>query len=109
MKKKKNSKLFWLCLGSLFIVFCGLSIANKTGYYESRLNDRVTLTNEAIKKFERDISQGKDVSLNNYFEKEKIDYSNKISNAGLTFSKGVEDVMNDGLKNTFKVLSKLFS
>ena len=109
MKKKKNQKIFWVILISLFVVYMGLYIANTTGYYESKLNNQVHLTNEAIKKFESDVSKGKDVTIEDYLEKEAKDYSNNISKLGVNLSEKVETLMNKGLKNFFEILGKLFS
>lgn len=109
MKKKKSNKFFWFILISLFVVYMGLYIANSTGYYESKLNDRVKLTNEAIQKFEKDVAQGKDVTIDDYLTKETKDYSNKASKIGLSFSKKVESFMTTGLSKFLKVIGKLFS
>ena len=109
MKKKKNNKLFRLILLSLFIVYIGLYIANETGYYESKLNNKVRLTNESIIQFEKDVEDGKNVTIEDYLKDETVDYSNKVSKLGLKFSKTTEDFMSDGLSKIFKVLGKLFS
>ena len=104
MKKKKNNKLFRLILLSLFIIYIGLYIA-----YESKLNNKVRLTNESIRQFEKDVEDGKNVTIEDYLKDETVDYSNKVSKLGLKFSKTTEDFMSDGLSKIFKVLGKLFS
>lgn len=109
MKKKKGKGLFWFILGSLFVVYMGLYIANSTGYYESKLNERVELTNKSIKKFEKDIADGKDVTIEDYLEKENKDYSNKASKLGLSISKKTESFMTEGLAKVLKVIGKLFT
>ncbi len=109
MKKKKNSKLFWLILGGLFVVFVGLYISNQTGYYESKLANKTKITAEAINKFEKDVAEGKDVTIDQYLEKQTVDYSNSATKLGQNISSGVEDFMNEGIGRLFKVLSKLFS
>ncbi len=63
MKKGKNNKLFRLILLSLFIIYIGLYIANETGYYESKLNNKVRLTNESIRQFEKDVEYTKEYSF----------------------------------------------
>ncbi len=109
MKKKKNTKLFWFILISLFVVYMGLYIANMSGYYESRLSKRVKLTNESIQKFEKDVAQGKNVTIDDYLEKETKDYSNKVSKLGLNVSEKVEGFMTTGLSKILKVIGKLFT
>lgn len=109
MKKKKKGRLFWVTLTILFIVYMGLYIANSAGYYESKLSDKVKLTSESITKFENDVAQGKDVTIDDYLEKEHIDYSNKASKLGLKISEGSEKFMTKGLSKFLKVIGKLFS
>ncbi len=109
MKKKKSQKLLWFILISLFVIYMGLYIANSTGYYESKINDRVKLTNETIRKFENDIANGKDVTIDDYLEKETKDYSNKASKLGLNISQKVEEFMTTGLSKMLKVIGKLFT
>ena len=109
MKKKKNSKLFWVILVILFIVYMGLYVANEAGYYESRLSDRVKLTNKSIEKFEQDVAEGKDVTIDDYLEKETKDYSNKASKLGLAISNETEKIMTKGIGKFLKVIGKLFS
>ena len=65
-------------------------------------------TEEAIKEFEKDISEGKNVKLENYIKTEKIDYSNMISDTGYNVGILIEKFMNKGIKKTVKILSSLF-
>lgn len=109
MKKKKKNRFFWIILISLFVVYMGLYIANSTGYYESKMNNQVRLTNESIKRFEKDIAAGKNVTIDDYLEKEHIDYSNKVSKLGLNISNETEEIMTKGLGGLFKIIGKLFS
>ena len=99
MKKKKSNKLFWFILISLFVVYMGLYIAS----------DRVTLNNKAIERFEKDVASGKNVTLDDYLERENKDYSNKISKLGLNISNKCEEFMTKGLSRFLKILGKLFS
>lgn len=109
MKTKKGHKLFFFILFVLFIIYVGLYIANISGYYEAKLKRNTYLTNEEIKRFEDDIKQGKNVSINNYISKKNYNYNNKISKAGLLFSSGVEKFMSDGIIEIFDVFKKLFT
>lgn len=59
-----------------------------------------------MKKFETDVSNGKDVSIYDYIEEEK-DYSNNVSNLGVKLGEVTEDFLTKGLGGIFKVVSKL--
>ena len=108
MKKKKKGILFWIVLISLFVVFCGLYVAMGSGYYETKMNQEALMTKEKIVEFERDVKEGKEIDINNYLDKSKEEYNNKVSKAGIDFSSGVEKIMTRGIASTLKVLSKLF-
>lgn len=92
----------------LFVIFLVLYICKETGFYEYKAHNKANLTNEALKRFENDINEGKDVSLKDYVIDEQIDYSNKVSNIGYNIGNTVEKFMNDGIKKTLKVISALF-
>ena len=78
------------------------------GYYESKLSQKSTLTNESIKKFEQDVKDWKPIDLNSYLIEEEIDYSNSVTKAGTAISETVNSVMTDGLSSVINVLKKLF-
>ena len=92
----------------IFVLFLIMYISNKTGYYEYKKHTKSVLTNESIKQFEKDISEGKDVSLKEYVVDDYVDYSNFITKTGSTIGDVVESFMNDGIKKTLKLLSALF-
>ena len=87
----------------LFIMFLSVYFSRyNTNYYENRN----VLTEEAIVKFEQDIKEGKDISINTYLKKEK-DYNNKASTIGLKLSKGIEIGFKKSLKLLFKCMEGL--
>ena len=92
----------------LFIAFLIMYLSKETGYYEYKTYTKTKLTEEAMKKFEKDVSDGKNVNIKDYLIDEHIDYSNVFSKTGYFISSGVESIMNDGIKKTLKVLSALF-
>ncbi len=104
--KPKNRLIKSLLL--FFVLFLILYISKETGLYEYKAYTKSKLTEEAIKKFESDVSEGKNVSINDYVVEEYKDYSNVITRTGSKLNKMVESVMNDGIKKTLKVLSRLF-
>ena len=59
----------------LLIFFLALYLSSyNTSYYENKN----ILTEDAIKRFEKDLKEGKKINVNNYIEKEK-NYNNKVS------------------------------
>lgn len=106
--KKKKPNLFFKLLSILFIVFIGLFIACKSGYYESKVNRNVTLTNDAIKQFEQDILEGKEVDLNSYMNVEVKDYSNTFTKTGEKLSETLGNLFSDGFASAWDIIKVLF-
>ena len=66
----------------LLIFFLALYLSSyNTSYYENKN----ILTEDAIKRFEKDLKEGKKINVNNYIEKEK-NYNNKVSTYTLKLS-----------------------
>ena len=87
----------------LFVMFLSVYFSRyNTNYYENRN----VLTEEAIVKFEQDIKEGKDISINTYLKEEK-DYNNKASTIGLKISQGIEIGFKKSLKLLFKCMEGL--
>ena len=87
----------------LVIMFLSVYFSRyNTNYYENRN----VLTEEAIVKFEQDIKEGKDISINTYLKEEK-DYNNKASTIGLKLSQGIEIGFKKSLKLLFKCMEGL--
>ena len=109
MEEEASSKNYFLIIMIfLFIIFLILYISGEAGYNEYKVHTKTILTEEAIKEFEKDISEGKNVKLENYIKTEKIDYSNMISDTGYNVGILIEKFMNKGIKKTVKILSSLF-
>ena len=107
MEKKKKGTWVLKLLGVLFVLYISLTIAIQAGYYEAKLGEKTTITEEAIKQFEEDVRSGKDVDISGYITNVQMDYSNQTTKAGVLFSKAVEAVMSkgiDGMVNIFKAL-----
>ncbi len=107
MKKSNSAKFFWYPLTMLFIIFIALYIALESGYYETKISEKTHLTQEKIQEFETDIQNGVAVDIKDYLEDDYIDYSSKMSKAGVKVSQGIEEFMTDGLNHLFKVLDTL--
>ncbi len=67
------------------------------------------LTEEQIKEYEEDIEAGKDVTIKNYLNKDKVNYDNKVSNLGLDLSELIGDVFNKGMNSFFEMLNEAVS
>ncbi len=106
MKKKKKNPLLIITI-ILFGIYTALYFMASAGYYEYKEYNKMIITEEAMKKFEQDVSEGKDISINNYITTEYKDYSNKISDLGLKTGESIEKFMTEGLGGFFKVVSKL--
>ena len=107
MKRKKN--WFLRLISILFIIFISLFIANKNGFYESKVKKETVLTNEKIKEFEKDLNEGKVVNINNYFVQDKKDYSNKINRAGEKLSYSINELLIHGFKDIWQIFKVLFT
>lgn len=94
MKYKRLVELFG---GVVIILFLVLYIGQATGYYKIAENRKAALTEDAIRRFEEDVSAGKKIVASNYLVKEK-NYNNNISILCIKVSqiieKGFDKVMN---------------
>ncbi|MBR2248502.1 MAG: hypothetical protein IKG58_01925 [Bacilli bacterium] len=73
----------------LVILFLALYLGQATGYYKYESNKKSVLTKKAIKRYEKDIKEGKTVNIKNYLQEEK-NYSNIASRIGLGVSNLLE-------------------
>ena len=106
---KKKTNWLWKIFCLLFLIFIALYIALESGYYETRMSKRTTLTQENIKKFEKDIKDGKAIDIDDYVVDENIDYSNTLTKAGNDLNEVIKKVFGGGLKESGKFLKSLFS
>lgn len=108
MSKKKKGDIFLKILGCLFILFIALFIANMSGYYESKIRDRVIVTEEGIKEFENLVQNGEEIDVTSFLNTEREDYSSKMSNLGDTITSGFENFISNGANILYDVLKSLF-
>ena len=71
-------------------------------YYENKN----VLTEEAIKQFEKNKKEGKQIIASNYLPKEK-NYDNKISKIGIKTSEIIEKTFDKGLKVVMNYLNNI--
>lgn len=103
MTKTNLARLIILILIFLFFVLYFMQVS---GYNEYSKNRENMLTEEEIKKYEKDIEEGKDVTVTDYLNKNKISYENNISKIGLDLSYFIEDAFNKGMNAFFKMLDE---
>ena len=90
----------------ILLMFVGLYLVYENGYYDIVFRDKIMLTNEQIEKFEQDVIDGKDVTIEDYVEERK-DYSNKISKASLSISDKFNHIIDKGIKFIFKKVASV--
>lgn len=84
----------------LLIFFLALYLSSyNTSYYENKN----ILTEDAIKRFEKDLKEEKKINVNNYIEKEK-NYNNKVSTYTLKLSNLIDKCINKSLRLVLKYL-----
>lgn len=105
MNLKRIFKSFVLLL---FLGFTFLFFSSNNGYYEYQLKEKTFLTEEAVKKFEEDIKNGKNVDIDSYINKEDKNYDNGISKLNQKISNKISSLFSTTLKCFFKyITSKL--
>lgn len=107
MKKKKNNGLYKFIFMVFFLSFLVIYFSELTGYYQYQNHKKAVLTEEQIKKFESDVASGKEVDINEYLVVDNRTYNNKLSKLTSKLSDGISNVVQSGVENTFKFLSKL--
>ena len=61
-----------------------------------------------MRKFESDVSEGNNVTIDDYVVNDKVDYTTTVGDMGYKFGNLVEGFMNEGLKKTLRFFSALF-
>ncbi len=93
----------------LVFLFCVLYFMQASGYNEYAKNRENMLTEEQIKEYEEDIEAGKDVTIKDYLNKDKVNYDNKVSDLGLDLSELIGDIFNKGMNSFFEMLNEAVS
>ena len=98
---------FLIILSILFIIFLIIYCSSNSKYYEYTNHKKVIVTNEKIKEFEKDISEGKNVNINDYIKDESKDYSNNITKVGDFISNNMFDISSKVVKISYNFISKV--
>lgn len=99
-------KSFKLIVFVIFTSFFLTVILSLSGYYQTALQKKTILTNEAINQFENDIKEGKDIDINNYVELNQKNYDNAFSKSGRYISKKINKIVSDCIEKTLKIILK---
>lgn len=108
MPKKKKRPIMFIIFLILFGVYLALYYSYTFGYYDYKEYNKMKLTQEAMTKFENDVSNGKNVLLEDYITKEK-DYSSTVSKIGVLTGKYTEKIITKGIGSVFKVIGGFVS
>ena len=104
--KKKPMHPFFKILIILFMIYSVLFILNETGYYEKSVKNRTIITEQKRIEFEKNIEDGKVVSIVSYLP-ERQDYSNVLTKSANYLANRLGDIADnniDGVWNFFKTL-----
>ena len=101
MKKilKQMPLIIIILLGLLYFTY-------QNGYYDKYMKDKINLTNQNIEKFELDVKEGKDVTIEDYLNEEKT-FTTKTGNISLKISNKIENLISKGIKFIFKKISSV--
>ena len=96
-----KNKVFLFIISTFFIFFVVLLLAQSEGYYQNKNEKAKALTDEQIKEFEQDVSNGKSIDIRKYVLYEEKDYSNNVSKDIYKISLKLENVVDKTLKLIF--------
>lgn len=109
MDKKKKKNYFRILISLSFIVFLVLYFAQLNGYYDYTNYNKMQVTKKAMEQFEKDVSEGKNIEIDDYLEFTYRDYSNGIAKLGIKTGTFIEKLMVDGIGETIKIFKILFT
>ena len=100
----KSTKIFKLIVGILIFVFLCSYFVEMSGYYEYNLQNKTVMTNEAMAQFEKDIADGKDVTLEDYVVTTEKDYTSSLTRTTNKVSVSVNKFLKKGIEGVFKIV-----
>lgn len=105
--KKKKFNIYKIIFYIVFIIFLIIYFSDVAGYYEYQNYLKSNLTNEQIKQFEFDVKNGNKIDINEYLSVDTKKYNNNLSKIASKLSQSISNLVNKGVKYTFKYISKL--
>ena len=100
-------KFVLILLSILFVIYLIIYFSSKTNYYEYSNYKKVSITNEKIEEFEKDINEGKNVNIKDYIKDESKDYSNNITKAGEFIGNNILNISGEVVKISYNFISKV--
>lgn len=101
MNKKKIAKNIFILLFLAFVISYAIE---KAGYYEYNLQNKTIMTNESIAKFEKDLSEGKDVTMEDYIVTTEKDYTSSLTRTTNKVSVKVNKLLKKGIEGVFEII-----
>ena len=101
---KNKKKIVKYVLSGMFLAFVISYIIEKSGYYEYNLQNKTIMTNEAMAQFEKDIADGKDVTLEDYVVTTEKDYTSNLTRTTNKVSVKVNKFLKKGIEGVFKIV-----
>lgn len=108
MNEKKKPNWFLRIMGLLLIIFTFLYFGSKTGYYEKIIYNKRVMTESQMKKFEKDLSENKEVDLENYVQNDDVDYSNFVTKGANKIANKLTSVFNGEINDIWDFIKALF-
>ena len=112
MDKIKKIDILYYIVKNIFIcflvIFLGIYISVSSGNSNYKAYKRSELTKDAIKRFEEDVKNGKNINLNDYIDVNETTYSNKVSKAGIYLSNKITVFAKDFIRFVGNVFSVVF-
>lgn len=97
-----NKNNFFRIVGlTLVFLFVGLYSASSAGYIDYQFRNKTILTEEQIKKFEKDVKDNKAIDVKNYVTDKSEEYDNSISNLSLKISNTIGETFEKILNYIF--------
>ena len=105
--KRVNKTLLRMILLLIVIAFVSTYLVASSGYYEYQMQQKTILTSEQIKEFEEDIKNNNFIDVKDYYKKDDIDYTNKLTNLVYSISEGSSNLTRKVVKKIFKKLGSM--
>lgn len=101
---KKKTKVVKYVFVTLFLAFVISYVIEKSGYYEYNLQNKTIMTNEAMAQFEKDLAEGKDVTMEDYVVTTEKDYTSNLTRTTNKVSVRVNQFLKKGIEGVFKIV-----
>ena len=120
-RRRQSHRRSVMMISIVLLLLCGVLTVNsvtlqaKNDSYKEQEKDLTEQIEEQkaraeeIKEYEEDIAAGKDVTIKDYVNKDKVNYENNISKLGLDLSYLIENAFNKGMNAFFNMLNEAIS